>query len=462
MPSDVPERHAALRPAVEKHQVTETVEVPGPGTETALQTPERVPAKEKAHEPPHAAATEGEASAPYMVDDLKVAKAKWQAPFKMQLPCAVWLDSQASYFLTLENNTGIVRCITFPGLLVRNQKDFKRKLSWMSLSAAGLLLSDPEAEKILVADPDTLEIRTTIDVPKLKRAVSAPSLKVAVACDQGQFQNQKLYSVDLEKKKIAPIKIPQLTRQEFMAAHRLPPGDEAHANAIGVDNPAVSPDGKHVFTESDNITSAGTPFAPVNAWTAPRLGNMPALFRFAIRGDEVSYQECSPPRLSQSPRVAYLAGIAFSPDSKLVCLGVAPMIRPAGLIEVYEADALRKPRLTLGKWSPMTSMVNLVQTGVGIAPRGEYFFDSTRGHALAVYTAEGAEKKEYVIEKTDVFMPDSVAPDGTPVPAWNRNWRPGDPDGAGQVLQFLIHPDGKRMVLVAGQGLYAVELPKWK
>jgi hypothetical protein len=76
-------------------------------------------------------------------------------------------------------------------------------------------------------------------VPRLKRAASAPGLSLAVACDRGYpLRDQKLYVVNLRDKTAKPYDVPPEMRGK-----------------IGLNNPAVAPDGAHVFTQGGIISA---------------------------------------------------------------------------------------------------------------------------------------------------------------------------------------------------------------
>src|SRR5262249_28972860 len=145
-------------------------------------------------------------------------------------------------------------------------------------------------------------------VPGLTRAASAPGLAVAVACDRGQpSHDQKLYVVDL--------------RQNTATAYT-PPANLAAA--VGVDTPAVSPDGTSVFTMNQAMN----------------------LCRFSLKEGKLSYEEAvlrgggqRSLWMNDSP------GVTISPDSKLVCL-----VTPNGhhtMTTVYPTDSLQRQHCTL-------------------------------------------------------------------------------------------------------------------
>ncbi len=183
-------------------------------------------------------------------------------PAKSLLPALLWADPQGSAFFALEGDTGVLRRISFPDCKVVKKADLERKFNWMSLSAEGLLLSQTDSDKMWLVDPATLQVKAKIVVPKLKRAVSAPSLSWAVACDLVEFPNQGLYVIDLKKKKATRWAEPGNLRSQnplnsipnfvdnstaMVRAARRPP--------LNLDSPVVTPDGAHVFTLGDRMIS---------------------------------------------------------------------------------------------------------------------------------------------------------------------------------------------------------------
>jgi len=272
------------------------------------------------------------------VDDLKA------TPLKLSpnalLPCLLWADAEGSAFLALEGGSGVLRRISFPDCKVTKENNLERKFSWMSLSAEGLLLSCPDAEQIWVVDPATLEVRGNIAVPKLKRAVSAPGLSVAIACDSSggytgtmsnvrqlqldaakalaegkktlETHDQKLYVVDLVKKTFTPVTVPT---------------GRFGLNAVGVDSPAVTPDGAHVFTQGL------------------------AMSRFSLKNGRLLYEQSADAGTiaQRLGAVGGPAGITFSLDSKWVGLACPQTIfsvdmrqsKPTITTPIYQTDTLK-------------------------------------------------------------------------------------------------------------------------
>jgi hypothetical protein len=401
-----------------------------------------------------------------MVDDLKVTTLK--LPVKGLLPCLLWADAEGSAFLALHSDTGVLRRISFPALKVTKQKDLDGKFSWMSMSAEGLLLSCPDSERIWVVDPATLEVKTKIAVPKLRRAVSAPGLTWAVACDQSWYQHQKLYLVDLVRKTAVACAVPQgnvpgkakggpVLLLEPALPSEVPPGQAktalptgpgytkpAQGNLVGLDNPAVTPDGASVYTQGYNLFP--------NWMYGPRppyeLYDLPTLFRFSVKNGRLTYQDCDPARISDRDGGS-MGEITISPDSKLVCLPGQPSSGYA--TPIYPTGTFQKHVCTLDPGS--------CTRAVGFDVKVGYTYTHNAGHELIVLTPHGVKKKEYVLEKrTQVIGPVCNRWGEVIRPGYSRPWQEGDP--AGVVQQYLVHPGGNQLVLLTGAAVYAIEMPR--
>jgi hypothetical protein len=397
-----------------------------------------------------------------MVDDLKVTTLN--LPVKGLLPCILWADAEGSAFLTLHGDTGVLRRISFPDLKVTKQKELDGKFAWMSMSAEGLLLTCPDSETIWVVDPATLEVKTKSDVPKLRRAVSAPGLSWAVACDQGWYQYQKLYMVDLVKKTAVPCAVPQgnvpgksnglplwqkvpVQIPGAAASVAFPDGtfgraSLAQGNLVGVDSPAVTPDGAYVYTQGYNL------FRPWFVDTPPaKLYDIPTMFRFSVKNGKLTYQDCDPANISDQD--GGMGEITISPDSKLVCLPGQPSKGYA--TPIYPTGTFQKHVCTLDPGS--------CTRAVGFDLKAGYTYTQDAGHELIVLTPHGIKKKDYVLEKRDQYFGPVCNREGEVIrPAYSRPWQEGDP--AGVVQQYLVYPGGNQLVLLTGEAVYAVETPK--
>ena len=174
---------------------------------------------------------------------------------------------------------------------------------------------------------------------------------------------------------------------------------DGHASAIRFDPCALSPDGRHLY-----LDGAG------------------AICRFGLSGSTLSFESAGPP-LGASP-----TGLMVSPDGKYVAMpcrdgDAAPPGQPTQPFAtyVYRASDLTTPVMTLDS---------------GPAP-GPLAFDAAARQVYAqsdkrqliVFTPTGERVKDYVL-----------TPNAT-------------------TQRFLVHPDGRRLFVLAGGKLLWVTLP---
>jgi hypothetical protein len=172
----------------------------------------------------------------------------------------------------------------------------------------------------------------------------------------------------------------------------------------GFDNPVMTPDGKYVFTR----------------------GGIEQLHRFRVTPDGLELEDSSP-RIAQG---AIRGGIQVSPDSKYVCLptgggnyGVAkdhPPHKPYSTY-IYPVEDLKKPAFAIHQGAyPQV---------VGFDPVARKVYGQNGGTPLIIFGAAGVRQEEHKLSPQD------------------RN-----------VRQFLVHPDGGRLLLLSDANLLWVEL----
>jgi hypothetical protein len=100
------------------------------------------------------------------------------------LPCLVWTADGEAFFC-LEKG-GTLRRITLNEFKEESNTLTGDGARWLSTSAEGLLVSRGQGagSELLVFDPVTLEKKSTIPIPANHRAVSAPSLSVAITAPE--------------------------------------------------------------------------------------------------------------------------------------------------------------------------------------------------------------------------------------------------------------------------------------
>jgi predicted Zn finger-like uncharacterized protein len=166
---------------------------------------------------------------------------------------------------------------------------------------------------------------------------------------------------------------------------------------VGFARPAVTPDGKHLFA----------------------MGGIEQLHRYRIDGPTLTYEESSP-RIAQGRT----ENIQISPDSAYVCLPSGGGNYDAGnsySTFIYSVDNITKAALTINQGAyPLC---------VGFEPRGGAIFSQNHDKQLLVFNKTGIKLKEYNV-------------------------------GQGEVRQYLVHPQGQRLIILVDKKLYYVEVPR--
>ena len=347
-------------------------------------------------------------------------------PAKSLLPALLWADPQGSAFFALEGDTGVLRCISFPDGKVVKKADLEHKFNWISLSAQGLLLSENDSDKLWLVDPATLQVKAKIAVPKLKRAVSAPSLSWAVACDLVEYPNQELYVIDLKKKTAtrwaepnnlwAPLNpIPNFVDHSTALVHYVP------RTPLNLDCPVVTPDGAHVFTLGDQ---------QLVALRRERINvqhDIPIMSRFSFKGGRLVYEQATSAIDQGDNQDSALRTVAFSSDSTLVCMPWKDSDTSSNSTPVYPVATFDKHKVVLeGVWP----------TAVGFDLKAGCVYVPDYQHDVVVFTLHGVKKGEYLV---------GTAPQV-------RTWTEG-------VRQYLVHPNGKKFVMLKSDAAYFVAMP---
>jgi hypothetical protein len=295
---------------------------------------------------------------------------------KSLLPCMAWADKEGTGFYALDSD-GVLRLISYPEFNVKQEKDLEHKVAWLSISSEGLVVSVPDKHEVWVVDPAKLEVKKKIEVPSLKRAVSAPGISIAAGCGEGV-----LYAVNLKSGKTAKYEPPKNQR-----------------GAIGFEYPAMSPDGKYLFTDMNEV-----------------------LLRFKLQKGLFTFDE-------MGPRIGNGFNISISPDSKFVCMpspSAKSLEGKAYTTTIYPVANLKKPECVLESGAyPIT---------VGFDSKGGWIYAQNSEYPLLVFTSGGVKKKEYKLTS-----------------------KRGE-----NVRQLLAHPSGNKVIAFVSEKLYFVEIPAKK
>jgi hypothetical protein len=175
---------------------------------------------------------------------------------------------------------------------------------------------------------------------------------------------------------------------------------------VGLAAPVITPDGKYLFAR----------------------GGIEQLFRFRI---DAKTQALAIDESSQRIAQGRIEEICVSPDSLYVCLPSGggnprglnnhPEVR-AYSTYVYPVTRINEPAFVLEQGA--------YPTAVGFDPKGGLVYGQNRSHQLILFTPTGVKQREYTFGQ------------------------------ARRVRQFLVHPEGRKLLLLTEDKLFLVELPK--
>jgi sugar lactone lactonase YvrE len=281
-------------------------------------------------------------------------------------------DGKAFYFAEV---TGLLRRISLDGLKAEAQVNVERAISWVAVSAEGVVLSLPDLQEVWLLDAQTLKLQRKIEVASLVRAVSAPPLSAAFATSK----NGTVTAIDLKTGTV----VKQYAGRDF------------NAPLLGFDLATVSPDGKYFFG----------------------LG-LETLHKFAIDGTGLKYVESSP-RIAQGRT----EGIDVSNDGAFVCVPSGGGNYGGGSYSVllYAANNV--------KTHVMSIRPDAYPIAIAWDPKNGCIYAQNFEHQLVVFYKTGVRKKDYTLP------------------------------GVSETRQFLVFPEGNRLLLLTDNELLLVDLP---
>jgi DNA-directed RNA polymerase subunit RPC12/RpoP len=247
------------------------------------------------------------------------------------IPCMKWADSGGSAFLTVDKN-GVLRKLSFPEGKELKKAELECHCDWLDVSGRGILLTVRDRQEIWMVDPNTFQVTKKIEVPKLLRAVSAPSLSIAVA-----GVGRALYVVDLETA--------NLNKYEWR--------DEVNLSAL--EDPVITPNGQYL------ITHGGSNLA-----------------RFRIVGGKLRPQDWSQGIIGG---VQPSFGIQVSYDSRWVAYPTGAGNHGARGAWVFSTESFKKPEFALE---------GVRSQPIGFDPAGSYIYTA----GMSIFSAKGILKKE--------------------------------------------------------------------
>ena len=254
----------------------------------------------------------------------------------------------------------------------------------MSPSAEGLLVTVADKGEVWIVDPEKLEIKKTIAVPGVIRAVSAPRLSVAAA--SGEMTQ--------------PVKRPFLTAVDLKTGQTTPFAAPKGLGIFGYFDVATTPDGKYLFA----------------------LQQTGELFRCRFQDGQIKLDE-------QSGALGNGYKIQVSPDSKSVCVpspgGNPNTGNKAYATLVFPTTSFKQTECVVEQAHPHVAAFD---------PAAGFICGDNDDHSLNVFTTGGVKKKEHTV---------------------GENLGSGNP-----VRQYLVHPAGKKLILLGGGRAYHVKLPE--
>lgn len=271
--------------------------------------------------------------------DLKVTDL--DVPGGQVLPCSLW--SPDGKVLFLAEKTGLVRRIKVDGFIEEIRLDTQSPCAWLSLSAEGLVLTLEGTQEVWLLDPETLQVKGSVAVPSIERAVASPASSVAVAVG-GRSHDAQISLIDLKKQTL----VRQYGPRDFEGVN------------VGFKNLAMTPDGKFLFSEG-----------------------MEQLQRFRVHPDAIEYQESSE-RIAQNGR-----SIVISPDGYYVALpsGGGNYNSKPYSTHIYKITDLSKPMITVQSGAYPQTLGFDMKAGLIYAQNFEY--------PLIVFLPSGLKQKEY-------------------------------------------------------------------
>jgi DNA-binding beta-propeller fold protein YncE len=161
-----------------------------------------------------------------------------------------------------------------------------------------------------------------------------------------------------------------------------------------VSHPTVTPDGKFLLVQS----------------------GIEELKRFRIDGTNLLLEESSA-RIAQNGQ-----GIDVSPDSKYVCLPSGGGNYGAGSYStfIYRVNDLARPQISLASGA--------YPRAVGFDPKGGYVYAQNHQHQLIIFNPAGIKLKEQKLGQSS------------------------------DVKQFLVHPEGRKLLVLTDDKLYSVQV----
>jgi hypothetical protein len=297
----------------------------------------------------------------------------------------VWADNGKQFYV-VEKQSGKLNLVSLDDFQIVQSVNLGGPCSYLSMSREGLVATLVDQQALAVVDPQTLAVKNTIKVAKVKQAASAPTLGQAFA-EVGTWSDPfELAIVDLATSQITPVVQAKTARGLFAA-------------------PVVSSDGAYLFTKNQRGNLLRTRITPPNG----------------LRMEEESG------RLENGRP----APICLSNDGKYVCLPTGggtpdslPLHPPARSYStyIYQSANLKQPLCLVEQGAHPEYMA--------IDPQARLIYAHNHSHHLKVFDFTGALLKDYQL-----------------------------PEKVGAVRGYLVHPEGRKLLILTERRLVLVQLP---
>jgi hypothetical protein len=304
--------------------------------------------------------------------------------------CLCWAaDAKSFYHL---DGAGVVRRISYPDFKEEAALNTVKKGTWLSLSSLGLVVTVSGPQEAWLLDGNSLTITKRIPIGIAKRAVSAPGSSLACASESGVV-SAAVHVIDLK----SGTTVGQYKHSDFEVR-----------GGVRFDNPALSPDGKYLFT----------------------TGGTQQMMRFKINGQELAFEEASEQLLQ-----GRFEGLCLSPGGTLVCAPSAngnyrkEKGKNTFSVNVFSTTNIKQPVFPL--------QVGANPIAVGFDSKASLIYGQNNENGLIIFDGNGVRLKEYKLD------PKSQTE---------------------EVHQFLVHPEGRRLLILggtsgAGSKIWSVVLP---
>lgn len=164
-------------------------------------------------------------------------------------------DAEHEHFFALSTE-GLLRKISFPGLVEVTRIDIGSKCSWMQISKEGLCVLSPGIQDLIVLEPESLNPLKSIPIGEAEFFAASPESSLAYIAAGGD------------------LRLVDLATGETQRSYRPDDFRSNSGRVHGFGNPTISPDGQYFFCVSHEcmqrflVTENGLEFAE----SGPRIG----------------------------------------------------------------------------------------------------------------------------------------------------------------------------------------------